>query len=84
MNRDRAAKEFVMKYNDALHFLTYEDGSVFARRSFIRPPRCLYRTMKRAAAHVHKLHTEYIAENGTFDDLSEPVEINMDFDGIEI
>ena len=83
MNRKVAMQHFVSKYYDALHFYTFDDSSVFARRSFHVPPRCLEREMLRVTDDIHKMHSEHL-ESHMSDKLTEPLETTMDFDGLEV
>ena len=83
MTHQATSKEFVRKYNNALHFWTFEDSAVFARRSFHNPPRCLEKVMLGIAKRVEDMHLDYVGSNDVKDTV-EPVDVSMNLDGVEI
>ena len=83
MTRQATLKEFARKYNDALHFWTFEDSAVFARRSFLNPPRCLEQVMIKISERVEEMHLDYIGNNDV-EDNTEPLDVNMNLDGVEM
>lgn len=84
MNPAAALKHYMTVYNEALHFYSFQQTSIFPEYSFHKPPRCLEKEMCRGAAHIGRMHKDYIREHEQFDDVMEPIENNMDFDGLYI